>query len=425
MKNEICLDIKDFGPIGDAEIKLNNINVIAGINGSGKSISSKLLYCFLIAASNEGNYLVNNWIYQRFYDFILRYYDKILQSQSDDAINGILTLIDDQIDLKDNGFFKKRIMLLKDIICNLEFPDKEKFFEELKDIEEISNLNDGEYYFNVTNVLLNSEFNFSQLTDYKKAYIHFYGKINDCKFSHEIDFKCKKICVKISDGEIYCLNFNDIVYIDSSSLFDLNYEDIDNSNRIIRHLKYVNELSSIENQNEHHQKIEKYLDSFRNLINGEIYYDYQKQEFIFKQGNNQYSMKNTASGIKQIGIISLLLENRALKEDSFLIMDEPELNLHPEWQVRLAEMLVLLVKELNIYLYINSHSPQFIEALEVFSAKYGLRDDCKFYLSKKVNGKFSFIDIERKNLQILYDDLGNPYDAIDEIRTENFVNGIN
>ncbi len=137
-------------------------------------------------------------------------------------------------------------------------------------------------------------------------------------------------------------------------------------------------------------------------------------------------MKNTASGIKQIGVIQLLLENRNLKENSFLFIDEPEINLHPEWQVKLAEILVLLVKELNIYLYINSHSPQFIEALEVFSVKYGIIDESKFYLSKKLaNNKFKFEEIDYDNLLTLYNNLGDSYDVIDEIRAENISNKLN
>ena len=42
-------------------------------------------------------------------------------------------------------------------------------------------------------------------------------------------------------------------------------------------------------------------------------------------------MGNTASGIKQIGVVQLLLSNRKLQENSVLIIDEPEVNLHPEW----------------------------------------------------------------------------------------------
>jgi len=84
-----------------------------------------------------------------------------------------------------------------------------------------------------------------------------------------------------------------------------------------------------------------------------------------------------------------------------------------------------MIKELNIHLYINSQSPHFIEALEVYSGKYGLVDESKFYLSEEdANGKYNFREIKRNNLNQLYDNLGNLYDTIDEIRIENAFNGI-
>lgn len=438
MKNEIWLNIKDFGAIKQADIELRKLNVIAGFNGSGKSTSSKLLSCFLTATSKEGNYLANKSIFDKFNSFLLGWYHRISQNQSDDVnIEGILTLIDSPVNFKDNSFndsLKKRINLLKEIIDKLEFPEKQKFFEELSNIENLSQLYDDEHYryFNVTNVLLNSEFNFSELKDYKKAYVHFHGNINDCEFSHEIDFNGDKIGAKISKGYLNCLNLEDIIYFDSPSNYDLHYalNSMGNTNKIPRHLKFLRDLIITEKEldvfdDEYYKKIEKYLEFFENLIDGFIYFDSKKDEFIYKQGSNEYSMKNTASGIKQIGVISLLLRNRSLRENSFVIMDEPEINLHPEWQLRLAELLILLIKELNIYLYINTQSPQFIEALEVFSAKYGLRDDCKFYLSEKDENNYIFNEIKREELFRLYDDLGFPYDEIDEIRADNFVKGIN
>ena len=129
-------------------------------------------------------------------------------------------------------------------------------------------------------------------------------------------------------------------------------------------------------------------------------------------------MQNTASGIKQIGVIQLLLSNRKLKEDSFLIIDEPEVNLHPKWQFKLAEILTLLVCELNIKIYINSHCPLFIEAMEVFTKKYGLDEDTNYYMSEKSDNPDAY-DIVGKydldNLYELYENLAEPYNLIDSI----------
>ena len=53
MNNEFYLKISDFGAINDAEININKINVIGGVNSSGKTIVSKLLYCYLKSLNGD------------------------------------------------------------------------------------------------------------------------------------------------------------------------------------------------------------------------------------------------------------------------------------------------------------------------------------------------------------------------------------
>ena len=51
MNDNFNLEINDFGIINEANIEINKINVVGGVNASGKSTASKLLYCFLKANS--------------------------------------------------------------------------------------------------------------------------------------------------------------------------------------------------------------------------------------------------------------------------------------------------------------------------------------------------------------------------------------
>jgi predicted ATPase len=168
------------------------------------------------------------------------------------------------------------------------------------------------------------------------------------------------------------------------------------------------------------KKLIEVQEKITDLLSGKFDFNQNSHEFEYKKNNRTFSTRNTASGLKQLGIIQLLLENRKLAQNGYLLMDEPEVHLHPEWQIRLAEILVLLAKELNIRICINSHSPQFIEAIEVYSASYDIRNDVNFYLSeaKEENGKFNISKIDRNDLIKIYDCLGKPYDEIDKIRGE-------
>ncbi len=430
MIKERILDINNFGPIKKAHIELKKLTVIAGINGSGKSTSSKLLSCFLTANSNEGHYLANKSIYDKYCEFVFDSEKSLFNTNQNDGY--ILDFLRTPIITRKKSFNKELSSMLKEIsevISNSNIPNQDKLINKLESIEKLLNSNEDENYryFNVTNRLLNSEFNFNELIHYNHAHVHFHGSIDTCEFSHEIDFTTDKIGAKISDGYVNCLNFEDVIYIDSPSIFDFKlipYSRVRSPN----HLKILSDqINALKDESdvyndEYYEKINKFQRKFEKLLNGKIYYDYKKRDFVFQRGSNIYSIKNTASGVKQIGIIQILLENRILKENSFVLIDEPEVNLHPEWQVRFAQILVLLIKELNITIYINSHSPQFIEALEVYSAKYGLIDESKFYLSEEEEDKFNFREIERNNLTILYNNLGDPYDEIDRIRGENIAN---
>ena len=60
--NRLVMEINDLYSINKAKIELNKINVIGGVNGSGKSTAGKLLYCFLQANSKKRRELAVKWI---------------------------------------------------------------------------------------------------------------------------------------------------------------------------------------------------------------------------------------------------------------------------------------------------------------------------------------------------------------------------
>ena len=142
-------------------------------------------------------------------------------------------------------------------------------------------------------------------------------------------------------------------------------------------------------------------------------------EFSFKSENMTLDMQNVASGYKQFGMIQLLLKNKQLTENSLLIIDEPEVNLHPSLQIKLAEIIVLLSKNMNINIYVNSHSPFIIEALEVFSLKEDIIENISFYLCDELEkNQFNINYVKTDEVKKIYESLTNPYYDINDIRFE-------
>ena len=75
----------------------------------------------------------------------------------------------------------------------------------------------------------------------------------------------------------------------------------------------------------------------------------------------EIDLYNASSSIKQISPLLLYLRYRA-QENDLLIIDEPEMNLHPESQAKLLEALAILVN-LGVKVLLTTHSPYFMAHL--------------------------------------------------------------
>ncbi|MGP1576275.1 MAG: AAA family ATPase [Treponema sp.] len=121
----------------------------------------------------------------------------------------------------------------------------------------------------------------------------------------------------------------------------------------------------------------------------------------------EVNIANLSTGLKTFTIIKTLLQNGYLDEKGALILDEPEVHLHPEWQLLLAKIIVLLQKEYHMHILINSHGPYFIHAIEVY-AKQQKIDKPKFYLTKEDSyGRITMQDVS-DNLDPIYTLLYRP-----------------
>ncbi len=93
------------------------------------------------------------------------------------------------------------------------------------------------------------------------------------------------------------------------------------------------------------------------------------------------SLKNLSMGLKAFVVLKMLLESNQLKDKDVLILDEPEIHLHPTWQLVYAELIVLLQKEFDLSVVITTHSNFFLNAIETYSRKYATVDKLKLYLA--------------------------------------------
>ena len=77
-------------------------------------------------------------------------------------------------------------------------------------------------------------------------------------------------------------------------------------------------------------------------------------------------MHVTATGVVNLGFLSLLLEKNLIDKDTYVFIDEPESNLHPEWQVKMAETLYELARG-GVNIVLATHSIDILKRLEIYA----------------------------------------------------------
>lgn len=126
-------------------------------------------------------------------------------------------------------------------------------------------------------------------------------------------------------------------------------------------------------------------------------------------------VRNLPAGIKTLLILKTLIEGGSLGYGGILILENPEVYLHPEWQLKFAEIIVLLQKELNLHILINTNSPYFLRALQVFGGKYEIADKCKYYLAENEKDGIVIEDVSN-NIEKIYSQLASPLQELESLR---------
>ncbi len=415
MAAEMLFEIENLGLINKAILEIGKINVLVGKNNTGKSISSKFLFSLLTAVSSEGTQLANDDILSKLLNFVIYWGTKGSQEMEDEfkqIRNSLMNHSKLFDDICDN---------IEVTLENYDFKDKESCINDLNDLFRIIKLNKDEYsrYITVFNALIESEYG-SSLNRFSNAHIKFHGNYNGVEFKQDIKIDAEKSRGSISKDFLSYFNFQNVIYIDSPSILENNHRSSQYHLRVLER-----KLKKIKNPDEiYTDEFFKDLNDFKRrideLIGGNFEYVPSEDIFIFNKDDETFSMENTASGLKQLATIQLLLDNNELTKNSFLILDEPEINLHPGFQVEFAKILVLAARDLNITLYINTHSPFFAEAIEAYSRYYNLIDDTNFYLTEKAEDtdKYNYNLLDKDEITEVYDNLGNPFDIIHKIKVQ-------
>lgn len=243
------------------------------------------------------------------------------------------------------------------------------------------------------------------------------------KYDFNIDIlsdRCKNFEIT-PEYKNYSFTINKPLFIDSPYVWNIlpslntirnlgrNYSDID-----FQVLETINDLHFAFTTK--FKKTEKTVEiDIESIIKGK-FIQRNDDSFSFQKEGKNIALLNTAMGIKYFGILQVLSEKNHLYKGQMLILDEPEVHLHPKWQLKLAEVIVFLVKE-GVEILVNSHSPYMIEALERYSELYDIKYKTNFYLAHNNTVK-KVEDSNSRTLSEIFEKLSEPFDVFENMKSD-------
>ena len=121
-------------------------------------------------------------------------------------------------------------------------------------------------------------------------------------------------------------------------------------------------------------KVTAIAEPLKAALGGE--FQFNDDDLVFKhQASGRAIDKNLISfGMVNLGMIHKLIASGLITAGSFIFIDEPESNLHPDWQVLLTQTLVLLAQH-DVNVVVATHSTDILLAIEKSVTKITAPDD--------------------------------------------------
>jgi len=225
--------------------------------------------------------------------------------------------------------------------------------------------------------------------------------LGSCQISNEDSSVYRAIIVETPLVWNFTDFFRDIAQIESQMRIKLDYPYLMQDLNFKLHIKNASNGLDIK-------------EKMTTLMGGEFKKD-EMGRYYFDKNGQRIELVNTATGIKMFGIFQVLSQNNYLNQDTVLVLDEPEVHLHPKWQLKMAELIVQLVKD-GIKVVVNSHSPYMIEALKRYSEVEEIEDKTNFYLAE--NGYIKYQD----SLESIFEKLALPMRELKKLKMDKYLN---
>lgn len=466
------IKIKNIGIINESTVALDGLTVITGKNNSGKTTVGKVIYSLIDAVSNQrGKYQIDRYHYiNKTLSSIADKFDVFRYFCYEDKNNQIKKIYPALFQLFDMSYSSdtREIDIEKyardiqnelnhldvnDLIKKKEYQIVKAFFEDRRHAkfdqiiteqkEEVKHILEQMFIdINIDRELVN----YSRESINQTLNLEFQGQIQPVKKVSESDSEIivfddgvQYFRITISNNTIlndgkpvfFSSPIKKIYFIDDPFVIDGNigrsisrqiYEREEDSildlSRIRTHKEKLTRalrgqgIASALEKTVLEDKLKTIKDKINNVVPGS--FEFSSKADYYVHDKVKLKLQNQATGSKMFSIIKILLENGELDDTTLLILDEPEAHLHPQWQNDFAEIIILLIKELNVKVLLTSHSSNFVLAVDAFVRKNEIEKVTNFYQTKKnENGMVDYINVNN-DIGVIYQDF---LDYLSQVKT--------
>lgn len=384
---DIEISIKGLRAINSADIALNGITIISGVNSSGKSTISRLLY-YTFKYANEFEKVVDEYfsdVMEPLTNLASRIAIELRQDENDELrklyrrfrasgtsiqkYEALIAIFQRGRDIllssdgnQDQHYYQRYVQIIMNILDVKDENDLGILFDKvINKVQEISN-----------NIVIAYE---ERRYDYFIKYLE--NKIGDSLNNISITEYGFPLLGKNVKNVPVMEYIQQAVYIDTPVIVGIEDDFIP--------IDYWDDLDALLHR-QSKNKISQDIFHISEQIRGEALYDDEaiRSSIIYKRNDGKiFDLFDSATGIKSFSAIQILLNNGFINKNSLIIIDEPEAHLHPQWIVEYARMVVLIHKHIGAKFFIASHSTDFVSAIKYIATKEECLTSLSYYLSEE------------------------------------------
>jgi len=392
--------LQNYHAVKDANIIIDGITVLAGINGCGKSTISRWLYYIINTISRydeiQKKYFVNSLVSEvdrisrffratPYYNKYRNYFTSFNQlSNSGSDFESDISDIYMSFSLQVENDLSQYLSDASPLVLKRAFV----FLLGQDEIEGNSGSLVTQYSNKLSSIYQDSFDAYKEVVREKSI-----GNLSDViknEFNEEDsipnEIKLSEDGVSLFENGRFLepLMLNNVIYIDTPMALS-EHANPDRGSVWYRFKTLLENPNNVSCINADTQKLSQIV---RGTIHGNVKLEeddlaFSKELHYVREDGLNIKIGDTATGIKSFAYILRLVENCWLNGETILMIDEPEAHLHPQWVVEFARLLVLLHKYLGVKIVIASHDPDMISAIHDMTEYYAMEGETNFYIAKE------------------------------------------